>query len=114
VPSATPYMRLMDIYVSPSLGESFGMVIVEAMALGLPVVSFASGGPAEIIDNGLSGLLIPAGDTPGLIRAIESLVADSSLRGGLARAARERFQSAFAAQRMTRQMERLFQDLCVN
>lgn len=56
-------MAIMDIVVVPSLGEPFGFVNLEAMALGKPVVAFASGGIPEVISDGETGLLADPGNT---------------------------------------------------
>lgn len=114
VPAAAAYVQLMDVYVGPSLGESFGIVLAEAMALRVPVVAFAAGGPAEIIDNGRSGILVSVGDDGALADALERLVVNPRFRRRVATAGYERYRSAFSADRMTREMERLFQQLCLN
>jgi glycosyltransferase involved in cell wall biosynthesis len=77
--------------------EPFGMVVVEAMALGRPVIASALGGPAEIIQDGVNGLLCKPGDLGGFTRLAESLLADSDLRQSLGRAARVRARD-FSAQ----------------
>lgn len=114
VVAAGSYIQLMDVYVSASLGESFGIVIAEAMALNVPVVAFASGGPAEVIEHGRSGYLVPVGDDTALADYLERLVANPKLRREMAAAGYQRFRAAFSADRMAVEMERLFQRLCLN
>ena len=81
-----------DVMVHASIApEPFGLVIVEAMAMGVPVVASDTGGPAEIIDEG-SGILVPAGDAAQLGATLERLAADPELcralgSGGQRRAA---------------------------
>jgi glycosyltransferase involved in cell wall biosynthesis len=66
-----------DLVVVPStLPEPFGKVVVEAMALGRPVVATAPGGPAEVIQSGVDGVLVPAGDVGALTAALRDLLAD--------------------------------------
>jgi glycosyltransferase involved in cell wall biosynthesis len=61
--------------------EGFPMVLVEAMSLGLPLVAFdCPRGPAEIIEPGRTGLLVPDGDEPAFTRAIRSVVTDAEAR----------------------------------
>ena len=70
------WMQAMDIVVHASDHEPFGIVVVEAMALGKPVVAAASGGPAEIIQEGENGLLVPFGDEGALSEALLRYLAD--------------------------------------
>jgi glycosyltransferase involved in cell wall biosynthesis len=72
-----PYMREADLFVLSSAWEGFGNVIVEALAVGTPVVSTdCQSGPAEILENGRYGRLTPVGDPSALARAIELSLAD--------------------------------------
>ncbi len=64
-----------DLLVLPSYYESFGLVLVEAMACGIPVVATRCGGPEQIVDPA-SGLLVEVGDSAGLARAVERVLAD--------------------------------------
>lgn len=81
----------LDIVVHASLSpEPFGLVVVEAMAVGLAVVVANAGGPAETVDDGVNGLLYPPGDANALAEALRRLVDDAGLRRQLGEAARER------------------------
>ena len=71
------WMQAMDIIVHASDHEPFGIVIIEALALGKPVIAGAEGGPAEIISHGHDGLLVPFGDAGQLADAIRHLLDDS-------------------------------------
>jgi glycosyltransferase involved in cell wall biosynthesis len=82
-----------DVVVVPStLPEPFGKVVVEAMALGRPVVATAPGGPAEVIRPGVDGLLVPTGDVAALTGALRDLLADPALARRLGAAAAVRAQ----------------------
>jgi glycogen(starch) synthase len=74
------WYRAADILVVPSWYEPFGMVILEGMLYGLPIAASAVGGPAEILENGRTGLFFPPKDAGALADAILKLVATSSLR----------------------------------
>jgi glycosyltransferase involved in cell wall biosynthesis len=103
-----PYDRLPDLYrsadllVAPSRYEAFGMVVIEAMACGTPVIASPHGGPSEIVADGSTGFLVEPSQTSLLAARIGELASDSELRrtiGSRARAqAVERFSlAAFAA-----------------
>lgn len=82
--------------------EAFGLVVVQAMACGLPAVAAAVGGIPEVVVDGATGLLTPVGDAAAAGSAVATLVADPALRrrlgkAGLARARREYPDSLFAA-----------------
>jgi glycosyltransferase involved in cell wall biosynthesis len=83
-------MSEIDILVHSADHESFGRVIVEAMAAGLPVVGVNGGGVAEIVSHDRTGLLVPPDDPPAMARAIESLVRAPARRASLGAAGRVR------------------------
>jgi glycosyltransferase involved in cell wall biosynthesis len=82
----------VDIAVVPSLSEAFGLVALEALACGVPVIASAVGGLKEIVLDGECGLLVPPGDVAALARALRLLLTDESLRLRLRAAARSRAQ----------------------
>ncbi len=97
-----------DIFVLPSLAEPFGLVILEAMALGRPVVATNAGGPPEIIEEGVTGLLVPPSDPPALAAAIRRLLADRKAMETMGRHGQERFEARFTAARMAQDMLELY------
>lgn len=84
------WMQAMDVVVHASDHEPFGIVVVEAMALGKPVVAGAGGGPAEIITDGTDGLLVPFGDSAGISVAVARLLGDKAGARAMGEAARRR------------------------
>jgi glycosyltransferase involved in cell wall biosynthesis len=81
------YMAAADVFVLPSLTEGLGMVILEAMACGIPVVAFRVGGIPEILTSGYNGLLVDPGDTEGLANSIIKLLLSEELRKNLSKSA---------------------------
>jgi D-inositol-3-phosphate glycosyltransferase len=79
-----------DVCAVPSLTESFGLVALEAMACGTPVVGTRVGGLQTLIEHGESGLLVPAGDYQALAESIAQVLTDHRLRMHLAHGARDR------------------------
>jgi glycosyltransferase involved in cell wall biosynthesis len=84
------WMQAMDIVVHASDREPFGIVIIEAMALGKPVVAGDDGGPTEIVTNGVTGLLTPYGNAVALASAILRYLNDQEFARGVGTSARER------------------------
>jgi len=89
------YYRLFDLFVLPSTMDGFGLVLVEAMGLGVPVIGTRFGGIIDVLDNQKNGLWFEDGDIKGLAGKIKSVLFDDSIRGELIEngyiAARERF-----------------------
>jgi hypothetical protein len=80
-----------DVFAAPSRYESFGLVFLEAMMFGKPVVGCRAGGMNEVIEEGITGLLAEPGDVPSLAVAIGTLLEDAETRAMLGRAGRERY-----------------------
>lgn len=112
VADATRYTQLMDVAVNASDPEPFGIVLLEAMALNVPVVAVASGGPAEIIRHDHSGLLVPEASAGAFATAFERLLDDPGLRTRLASAGRERYERHFTTARMVEELTSAVEGLC--
>jgi glycosyltransferase involved in cell wall biosynthesis len=80
------YYPMLDLLVLPSRKETFGMVVIEAMSYGLPVVATNAGGVPEIVVDGVTGMLVPPGDPEALVSAISELMShrEKSIAMGLA------------------------------
>ena len=89
------YLAAADVFAAPSRNEGMGRALVEAMALGLPVVGAAVGGIPAVVADGVCGRLVPAGDVGALAEALVDLAEDGALRAKLGAAAVERAE-AFA------------------
>jgi glycosyltransferase involved in cell wall biosynthesis len=108
VPNAGPYIERMDILVNASDCEPFGIVLLEGMARGVAVVAVDSGGPAEYVEDGRTGVLARSGEPQALADALEPLLASPSLRRALGAAGRERYAEEFTD---TAMRERFFERL---
>ena len=100
-------MTAADLFVLPSQFEGLPLVVLEAMASGLPVVGTRVGGLQTLIDDGESGLLVPAGDYQALADAIARVLTDPRLRMHLAHGARERAEH-YTWQSVGARMEALY------
>lgn len=89
-PEPSEIYRQLDILVHPADQESFGRVVVEAMASGIPVVGVRGGGVGELVVDGETGLLAAPDDADGLGRAIARLASDAALRERMGASARSR------------------------
>lgn len=83
-------MRGFDAYCQSSWGEGMGSVLIEAMACGVPIAATTAGGIPEVVEDGVSGLLVPPRDPEALAGALLRLLEDAPLRERLARAGRAR------------------------
>lgn len=83
-------MSRCDIFCAPSRSESFGVAALEAMAAGLPCVTSDAVGFREIIEDGVTGFVVPRGDVRALFRRLATLAEDEALRLQMGRAGRER------------------------
>jgi glycosyltransferase involved in cell wall biosynthesis len=98
------------IIVAPSMGEGFGMVALEAMERSRPVIAAEIGGLGELVEDGVTGYLVPAGDVPSLRDAIVQLGSDLALAAEMGAAGRRRALSQFLQQRCTDRTEILYSE----
>lgn len=104
-------IRAADLVVLPSVAEAFGLVAVETLYLGTPVISTTAGGIPEIVDDGVDGLLVAPGDSEALRRAVERVLTDSALRERLTGSGRNKVLARFQFSRMMRQYEAVYDQL---
>ena len=98
----TRHLQSADIFVAPSLYESFGLVFLEAMRWGTPVIGTKAGGIPEIVKDGETGLLVSPGNHVELAAAIASLVQDKEKRRRLGESGRSRVEQEFSAATMAK------------
>jgi glycosyltransferase involved in cell wall biosynthesis len=108
---AADWLNLCDVLVLPSTGsEDMPLVVLDAMALGKPVVASRFGGIAEEVVDGSTGLLVPPGDAGALAAALDEL-RDAARRRRLGEAGRRRFEELFSADRMAERYGALYERL---
>lgn len=104
-------MRALHLLVLPSYVEGAPNVVLEAMAAGVPVVATAVSGTPELVADGETGRLVPAGDPPSLAAALGALLADPGCRRRMGEAGRARATERFTLARMIDQYEALLLSL---
>jgi glycosyltransferase involved in cell wall biosynthesis len=92
--------------VLPSDGEGFGLVFLEAMRAGKACIG-GPGAPAEIIDDGVTGLIVPSADDDSLVDALSCLFLDDELRDRLGRNGQARFEQTFTARHFADRLRHL-------
>lgn len=108
---ALSIIHAADVFVLPSTQEPFGLVLLEAMALGKPVVAVRAGGPVEIVVENETGLLVPPSQPQALAEALIRLLRDTTERESMGKKGRERFESHYTESRMAREMIEVYSSL---
>ncbi len=101
-----------QVFVLPSKGEAFGIAAAEAAAAGLPAVTTAVGGLADIIVHGQTGFVVEPGNREQLKAALTQLIDDASLRRTMGQAARARAEQLFDAKKNARRTLEVLLDAC--
>lgn len=108
---AQTLMQLCDVVVLATEKETFGLVLIEAMMCGVCVVASRSGGPLEIIDDGINGLLFNTFDSDDLANKLTQLHTDETLRTRFAEAGRVKALEKFESQKQFERMSEIFGEL---
>jgi glycosyltransferase involved in cell wall biosynthesis len=105
------YYRAAAVSVIPSLEEGFGIPAAEAMGCEVAVVASDAGGLPEVVENGVTGIVVPRGDAKALAQAIGSLLADPQRRRVMGQAGRERALRLFDWDRSAQQFEEIYREI---
>jgi len=103
-------IALSSVVALPSLAESFGFSLLDAMSLGKPVVASITGGMPELVADGETGLLVPAADSSALADAICRIILDPDAGRAMGKAGRLRAAS-FSFERMIKGYEQIYQEI---
>ena len=104
-------LRLCTMFVLPSVNEPFGRAIIEAMAVGRPVVATRSGGVPEIVVDGETGLLVAPEDARALSQAIDTLLANPQRAEQMGERGQVRAREKFSADRVAQQVQELYEQI---
>lgn len=103
-----------DVFALPSFAEGVPVVLMEAMAAQVPVVTTRIAGVPELVTDGESGMLVPPGDAPALTQALDSLISDSDMRRAMGAAGRAKVAQDFNMQAEAAWLSNLFQSYAVD
>ena len=104
----------LDVFLLPSFFEALSNALMSAMAFGVPSIAFHSGGPAEIIENEKSGLLVSGPDVEEISGAVSRILQDRDLAARFRKAGRERIEQKFSANKMVEAMLRVYEECLRN
>ncbi|QZA32629.1 N-acetyl-alpha-D-glucosaminyl L-malate synthase BshA [Hydrogenibacillus sp. N12] len=102
-----------DVLLFPSEKESFGLAAAEAMAAEVPVVASAAGGLPEVVEDGVTGFLLPVGDVPAMAAAVRRLLDDPGLRRRMGAAGRRRVAERFSPAAQVARYEALYKRIII-
>jgi glycosyltransferase involved in cell wall biosynthesis len=115
VDELAPLLSALDVYVSASRAEAFGLALVEAMACGVPVVATATDGAREIIEDGVTGRLVPVGAHEALAATLVELLTHEEMRATMGTRARAAAHTRFSLARMIDETEQVYREaLAIN
>jgi N-acetyl-alpha-D-glucosaminyl L-malate synthase BshA len=106
------YLQAADVGLFTSESESFCLSILEAMCFGCPSVAPRIGGIPEVIEDQISGVLVPFGDIARHVQAVENLIQNPTLRNSLGQAAQKRAHTLFSAATIVPRYEALYRRVC--
>ena len=105
------FLATIDVFVLPSLYEGLGVAAIEAMAAGKPVIATRVGGLPELVEDGVTGFLVPPGDSEALANSISRLLSREELMEQMGRNGWERVQRHFTMEQMAKKNEDYYYEL---
>lgn len=101
-----------EMFALPSRGEGFGLVYLEAMAYGKPVIGGTHGGAPEVIEDGVTGYLVPHGDAAQLATSIETLLSDPAMAQKMGARGRQRVEREFRFSVFAKSLKKILREQC--
>jgi glycosyltransferase involved in cell wall biosynthesis len=110
--STTEYLQKLDVLVHASItSEPFGLVVAEGMVAGKPVIATRGGGVLEIVQDGVSGLLVPMGDPDAMAQALKHLLENPDKARAMGKAARHRVQENFTIELTVQRVQAVYDEI---
>jgi glycosyltransferase involved in cell wall biosynthesis len=106
------FLSILDLFAHPSIFEGLGIAVIEAMSMGLPTVATRVDGLAELITDGVEGILVEPGNSAALAQAMNCILTDHELGMTLGLMAREKAVKLFSLRTMIERYEEFYLDLC--
>lgn len=110
-PNIPEVISIFDIFVFPSLWEGFGLALVEAMAMGKPIIASKIKPISEIVEHRQTGLLVPCGDAEAIASAVIELIGNKEMAEAMGESGRKHVEDFFSVEVMTKGYEELYQSL---
>jgi glycosyltransferase involved in cell wall biosynthesis len=110
IEDVAPFLKALDVFVSASRAEAFGLAIVEAMASGAPVIATATDGARAILEDEKTGVIVPVDNAEALARAVINLLEDANRRAQIAKEARASARARFSLARMIDETEAVYRE----
>ncbi len=108
------YMAKLDVLVCPSVqAEPFGRILIEAGAMGKPVVAMQEGAIPEVVEDGVTGILVPAKDPKSIAKAVNKLIVNPQLAKSMGERGKERVTKYFNLDRMIKELEEVMREVLI-
>jgi glycosyltransferase involved in cell wall biosynthesis len=104
-------LEKMDVFVIPSLTEGMPIVLLEAMALGKPIIATKVGGMPQMLDDGLAGMIVDSENVEAIVRSTNIFLSDSFEAGAMTKAAKAKFFSSYSSSKMAESYLARYQEL---
>ena len=104
-------LSILDVFVLPSLNEGLPMALLEAQAAQIPVVATRVGAIPDVLENGVTGMLIPPKDPQAIAEAIIMILSDKQLASGIAQKGFERVRDNFSSEKMASKYLSIYREL---